>query len=123
MSDKPENQRDFTGRRLLVNLLRALHLVGVAGIGAAVLSVLPRAETVIYASLLIVSGIGIAALDRWGDSAYFSQLNGQTVVFKVALLIGAAWLSGIGTVLFLAVLVGSALMTHAPRWLRHYKLF
>ena len=123
MSDSPGKHRDFNGRRLLVNLLRALHLVGVVGIGGAVLSVIPPAETAIYGGLLVASGVGMLALDGWADPAYFSQLNGQAIILKVVLLSGAAWLSGIGAALFWAVLVGSVLISHAPRWLRHRKLF
>lgn len=119
-------RRDFAGRGLLINLLRALHLIGVVGIGAAVLGASVGMATTWYATLLIASGLGIAALDRWSDSTYFRQLNGQLVLLKLASLVVVAWLAGFGTIFeawFWLVLVASAMMTHAPGWLRHRKLF
>ncbi|MFA7270829.1 MAG: hypothetical protein WC073_15950 [Sterolibacterium sp.] len=127
--------RDFAGRGLLINLLRALHLVGVVGIGATVLvpAIAPGVPgnpgdstptgTPYYAWLLIATGMAIIGLDRWANTAYFRQINGQWILFKLLVLCLVGWLAGIGAVLFLAVLVCSVLMTHAPRWLRHRKLF
>ncbi len=118
-----ENRRDFFGRVVLINLLRALHLVGVVGLGAAALGVRPVSETTAFAGILMASGILIAALDRWVNPDYFLQLNGLTVLLKVLLLAGVAMLAGFDAVLFWAVLVGSVLMAHAPRALRHRKMF
>lgn len=123
---EPENRRDFAGRGPLINLLRALHLVGVVGTGAAVLGALAGTATMWYVGLLIFSGIGIATLDRWADPAYFRQLNGQLVLLKLLSLGVVGWLAGFGStfaVWFWLVLVASALMTHAPGWLRHRKLW
>ena len=117
------NRRDFAGRGLLINLLRAVHLVGVVGTGAIVLGVPAGVATTWYAGLLIASGVGIAALDRWADPAYFRQLNGQLVMLKLVSLFGVAWLAGFNAPYFWLVLAASAMMTHAPGWLRHRKLF
>ena len=115
--------RDFVGRGLLINLLRALHLVGVIGLGAAVLGVRPATETAAYVGVLVGAGIAIAALDRWANPAYFSQANGLAVLFKVLLLGAVAMLAGFDGILFWTVLVGSVLIAHAPRRVRHRKLF
>lgn len=120
--DDAENRRDFFGRALLINLLRALHLVGVVGLGAAALGVRPVSETTVYVGILVASGVFIAALDRWANSAYFFQLSGLAVLLKVLLLAGVGMLAGFNAVLFWALLVGSVLMAHAPRWLRHRKI-
>lgn len=124
MSDagEPENRRDFFGRSLLINLLRALHLVGVVGLGAAALGIRPVSETAAFVGILIASGVLIAALDRWANPAYFFQLNGLAVLLKVLLLAGVGMLAGFNALLFWAVLVGSVLVAHAPRRLRHRKV-
>lgn len=122
-TDDTPLRRDFVGRGVLINLLRALHLVGVVGMGAAVLGVRPASEMATYVYLLIAAGTAIAALDRWANPAYFLQVNGLAVLFKVLLLAAAVSLAGFGAALFWAVLVGSVLMAHAPRRLRHRKLF
>lgn len=121
--DDAENRRDFYGRSLLINLSRALHLVGVIGLGAAALGVRTVSETTAYVGVLVASGVLIAALDRWANPAYFCQLSGLAVVLKVLLLAGVGMLAGFNAMLFWALLVGSVLMAHAPRWLRHRKLF
>ena len=125
MSDagNEEEHRDFFGRSLLINLLRALHLVGVVGLGVAALGVRPVSEMAVFAGILAASGVFIAALDRWANSAYFFQLNGLAVLLKVLLLAAVAMLAGFSAVLFWGVLVGSVLMAHAPRRLRHRKIF
>ena len=117
------NRRDFSGRGLLINLLRALHLVGMVGLGAAALGVRPVSETTVFVGILMASGVFIAALDRWADPAYFFQLNGLAVLVKVLLLAGVGMLAGFNAVLFWAVLVGSVLVAHAPRRLRHRRIF
>ena len=118
-----QNHRDFPGRVLLINLLRALHLVGVVGLGAAALGVRPVAETTTFAGILMASGIFIAVLDRCSNPAYFSQMNGLVVLLKVLLLAGFWMLADFSAVLFWALLAGSVLMAHAPRWIRHRKIF
>ena len=121
--DDKEIHRDFFGRGVLINLLRALHLVGIIGLGAAMLGPRPASETAIYVGVLMGAGVAIAALDRWANPAYFSQVNGLAVLFKLLLLAGVGMLAGFTAALFWSVLVGSVLISHAPRLLRHRKLF
>lgn len=116
-------RRDFFGRRLLVNLLRAVHLIGVVGVGAAALGVRPVSETMAFVGVLMASGILIGALDRWTNPDYFFQMNGLAVLFKVVLLAAVGALVGFSAALFWVLLVGSVLISHAPRRLRHHKLF
>ena len=120
---RPGQLRDFPGRGLVITLLRAVHLVGVVGLGAAVVGMRPAAESVGYVAALMGAGIAMAALERWSYPAYFSQLNGLTVLLKVVLLAGTGMLAGFNAALFWAVLVGSVLVAHAPRGVRHRKLF
>ncbi|MBI5921676.1 MAG: hypothetical protein HY847_08470 [Betaproteobacteria bacterium] len=123
MSTDTNTRRDFAGRGLIINLLRAVHLVGVVGLGAAVLGAVTSPATAWYAALLVASGIGIAALDRWAEPAYFRQFNGQLVFLKLVLLILVGWWTGVDATLFWVLLVASALMTHAPGRVRHRQLF
>lgn len=121
-ADEAGVHRDFLGRGFLINLLRALHLVGVVGVGASLLSVRPASETASYAGILMLAGLLIVALDRWSNPAYFSQVNGLAVLFKLSLLAAIWMMVGLNAVLFWGVLVGSVLISHAPRTLRHRKL-
>ena len=120
---RPGQKRDFPGRGAVITLLRALHLAGVVGLGAAVLGMRPAAESLGYVALLMGAGIAIAGLERWSYPAYFVQLNGLTVLLKVLLLAGAGMLASSNEILFWFVLVGSVLVAHAPRGIRHRRLF
>jgi len=115
-------RRDFRGRIALITLLRALHMVGVVGCGAALLGVRPITETEAYAALLTASGASIVLLDLWANPEYFRQLSGLAIMLKLLLLAASIWLVGIQAAIFWAVLVGSVMFSHAPRRLRHYRL-
>lgn len=115
-------RRDFRGRVALITVMRALHMVGVVGCGAALLSVRPTAETEAYALLLTASGSSIVLLDLWANPEYFRQLSGLAIMLKLLLLAASIWLIGIQAAIFWVVLVGSVLLSHAPKRLRHYRL-
>lgn len=120
---RPGQRRDFPGRGAVITLLRALHLAGVVGLGAAVLGMRPAAESLVYVALLTGAGIAMAGLERWSYPAYFAQLNGLTVLLKVLLLAAAGILASFNEILFWLVLVVSVLVAHAPRGVRHRRLF
>jgi hypothetical protein len=111
--------RDFPGRRWLINGLRALHLVGVVGVGAGVLGGLPAPAWQGYAWLLGGSGIGILALDRWSNSAYLYQVNGLSILGKLAVLVLFLLVPESREAVFWVILLFSVLLTHAPGQLRH----
>jgi hypothetical protein len=116
-------RRDFPGRLLLLSLLRVAHLVGVVGSGAVLLGAKPLAGSEAYALVLVGSGLGIILLDRWTNPAYLRQVSGLGILLKVSLLSATVLLAGLVEPVFWAVLVGSVLLTHAPRRWRHRQLF
>jgi len=116
-------RRDFPGRVLLISLLRVLHVIGVVGSGAVLLGARPLAASNVYALVLVGSGMSIVLLDSWANPDYFRQISGLAILLKVLLLATTIWLVGLLTPVFWAVLVGSILISHAPRWLRHRQLF
>lgn len=116
-----EDFRDFRGRVVLIALLRIAHVVGVVGIGAAVLDRHPVAESG-FLPLLIVSGVAIAALDQWSNRTWLTQSSGLAVLLKV-LVLAALLLAGFfGEAAFWGLLLFSVAVAHAPgRW-RHRRL-
>lgn len=105
------------GRRLVLNVFRVGHLVGVVGTGAAVIGHVPPDHG--FLLLLVVSGIAMVGVDRWGNPAYFRQIHGLWTLLKVGsvlalgatgLLLGAA---------FWVVLAASVIVAHAPAKFRH----
>lgn len=123
MSARPLFRRDFAGRRLVVGLLRALHLSGVVGVGAFLLGATDVIGASAFAFLLVAGGLGIMALDRWSDPAYLRQVHGLVMLAKLLLLAGLVWFLGMSLPLFWSVLVLSVLVAHAPASIRHRKLF
>lgn len=117
------SRRDFAGRRLVVSLLRAMHLSGVVGIGAFLLGATDVVGASAFAFLLVAGGLGIMALDRWSDPAYLRQVNGLAMLFKLLLLAALVWYFGMSQPLFWSTLVLSVLVAHAPASIRHRKLF
>ena len=114
-------------RRWLGIALRTLHLVGVVWMGAAFVGA-PASQVAAggavagYAAALVVLGSGLALLlSEWVDRRIrLSELAGAVVLAKLA---AVAWmaLGGAGAQpLFWALLVLSAVSSHAPRELRHW---
>jgi hypothetical protein len=119
MTEDPR-RRDFAGRSLAINLLRAVHVVAMVGCGSGVLNDQPLAAWTGYAWALFGSGAAILLLDRWANPAYFRQLDGLAVLLKLVLLAGLTALAG-AVPAFWSVLVLSVLATHAPGRLRHWR--
>ncbi len=118
-TEENASRRDFPGRLLLLSLLRVAHMVGVVGSGAVLLGAKPLVGSEIYALVLVCSGMGIVLLDYWANPDYLRQISGLGIVCKVLLLATTIMLAGLVEPVFWAVLVGSVLLSHAPRWLRH----
>ncbi len=113
-------RRDFRGRRLMVNSLRAMHLVGAVGCGAGILAGLPGSAWASYAWVLIASGLGMMLLDGWSDPDYSRQLTTLVVLIKIAAF--AAMMRFMPSAMgFWLVLVVSAMISHAPSRLRHWR--
>ena len=116
-----DGQRDFPGRGLLINVLRVFHIAGLAGVSAVVLGSAGGTES--WGALMVVSGLGIVALDAWANPVYFRQAKGLGTLLKIALVILlVVWEAG-RMPLFWFVLAFSVALSHAPARLRHRQLF
>ncbi|MDP2132903.1 MAG: hypothetical protein Q8J99_04765 [Sulfuritalea sp.] len=116
-----DGHRDFRGRGLLINVLRVFHIAGLAGISAVVLAGAGGAAQ--WGGLMLVSGLGIVALDAWANPAYFRQAKGVGTLLKIAMVVLLAiWEAG-RLPLFWFVLAFSVALSHAPGRIRHRRLF
>ncbi|MCX7156877.1 MAG: hypothetical protein NTW45_10615 [Rhodocyclales bacterium] len=122
MRDREDDgHRDFPGRGLLINVLRVFHIAGLAGISAVVLAGMSGAAN--WGALMLISGLGIVALDAWANPLYFRQAKGLGTLLKLALVVLlVVWEPG-RLPLFWFVLVFSVALSHAPGRLRHRQLF
>ncbi len=115
--------RDFGGRRLLLSLLRVLHIIGLAGLSAALLGDGVRFNAAVWGPLMAGSGLAIVMLDRWSDPAYFHQVKGLVALLKLALVVVLALVEPLRLPLFWGLLVFSVLMAHAPGSIRHRRVW
>jgi hypothetical protein len=116
-----DGHRDFPGRGLLINILRVFHIAGLAGISAVVLGGAGGAGQ--WGGMLLVSGLGIIALDAWANPVYFRQAKGLGTLLKIALVaLMVIWEPG-RLILFWSVLAFSVALSHAPGRIRHRQLF
>ena len=111
--------RDFPGKRWLVNLLRAAHLVGVVGIGAEVLAGLPGGHGFAFGLGALVSGLGMLALDAWSRPSYWREYVGLVMMCKLLLFGALLARPSERAALFWLALVLSVLFSHAPAGVRH----
>jgi hypothetical protein len=119
MKGKRDPGRDFPGKRWLVNLLRALHLVGVVGLGAGVLGDIPESRWIAFGLAALASGLAILALDAWSRAGYFREYVGLAMGGKLVLLgVLLAWPEQ-RSMLFWLILVFSVMFAHAPASVRH----
>lgn len=117
---KDDGHRDFPGRSLLINILRIFHIAGLAGVSAVVLA--GGNGAAIWGALMLISGLGIVALDAWANPDYFRQAKGLGTLLKIALVVLlVVWEEG-RLPLFWFVLAFSVALSHAPGRLRHRKL-
>ena len=116
-----DGHRDFPGRGLLINILRVFHIAGLAGISAVVLAGMSGAAH--WGALMLISGLGIVALDAWANPVYFRQAKGLGTLLKVLLvLLLVVWEPG-RLPLFWFLLAFSVALSHAPSRVRHRQLF
>ncbi len=113
-------RRDFRGRRLIVNLMRATHLVALAGFAAAVLAAGPNGWR--WGIMLLLSGALMMALDAWSEPAYLRQLQGVAMLLKLLMVAAMIlWQDG-QQALFWLLIAYSALLSHAPGRIRHWRV-
>lgn len=117
----PSKTRFFPGQRWINIFLRAMHLVGVAGISGGFLFGLDETLWQPWWWLTLISGVLLAALYLYNDGRWLLQLKGQVILLKIALLALALWLPSWQAELFILVIILSALIAHAPGPVRGYR--
>ncbi|MCM8596711.1 hypothetical protein [Accumulibacter sp.] len=114
--------RDFRARHWLIVGLRAVHLVGVVGVGSRLISSGPTETGDAFAGVLVGSGLAMIAIDLWTRPACIGEVTGLAMLAKLGLL---AWMAADDTsriALFRIILVFSALIAHVPARLRHRRV-
>ncbi|MEE9357384.1 hypothetical protein [Candidatus Vondammii sp. HM_W22] len=119
----PEQSRSFPGQRWTNILLRTLHLIGLAGVGGVFFYPVADNSWMPYFYLAMASGIGLMAISIWSNGVWLVQLRGQSILLKVFLLTLIPPFPEAKIPLFLAVIIISGLIAHAPGNIRYYSLY
>lgn len=117
----PGQARYFPGQRWFNILLRAAHLIGVAGIGGGFLFGMEQALWRPWWWLTVVTGVLLTLLYLYSDGRWLLQLKGQAILLKLGLLALAFALPPWRAELFVLVILLSALIAHAPGAVRGYR--
>ncbi len=106
-------------RRWLGIALRSAHLAAVALLAAQLLGAGGAARWGAWATL--ATGLGMLASELADRRIHLGEVAGATVLLKLALVGAMALWPGAAPSLFWAVLVLSAVISHAPKGLRHWR--
>jgi hypothetical protein len=100
-------------------VLRSAHLGGLVLLGAALLGapLEPRSG----AAVTLASGLALFAAELADTRIRLGELAGLVVLLKLAAVGWMAWQPTVAPVLFWLVLAVSAVVSHAPRPLRHWR--
>jgi hypothetical protein len=113
-------RRNVPGGRWLSVALRAAHLLGVVWLGAAVHGAPLAAQGVgIY---VLVTGLALFVLDLFTYPHHLKEAAGLAVFVKLALVVGIVASEPARLPLFWAVVLWSAIFSHAPANFRHKRL-
>ena len=103
--------------------LRTLHLLAVAGVGGGVLFGLDRGLWVDYWWLALVSGGLLMFIDIVSNPVWVVQVRGIVIFAKLLLLIFLGHAPALDRWLLIAVILMSAIISHAPGSLRYYSIY
>jgi len=103
-------------------VMRALHLVAVVMLGAALLGARPPISAPWVGSTLLVTGALMFALEQWKTPDHVFQLAGAGQLFKLALVGWMMFDLSRAVALFWLIVVWSAVFAHAPAGFRHTHL-
>ena len=124
----PSQAREFRGQRWVNVGLRCAHLLGVAGIGGGFLFDLHPQAWASYWHLTLASGVALSLIYIWSTAIWLCEIKGLAIIFKNILLAVAIAVPAARGELFIAIVVISGLVAHAParvrsrRWLRWPKV-
>lgn len=103
-------------------VIRSLHLIGIAGVGAAFLFQLPEAQWLPYMVLILLSGSAMMLLEIWSNGIWLIQLRGLSTLLKL-LILSTTFIVGLQPYILVAVILISGTMSHAPGKVRYYSVF
>ncbi len=119
MTTMPGDDKPAVWRRWIGIVLRTAHLAGVTWLGAALLGA--PLSTAAAATFTALSGAALLTVERFDGRILLGDLSGWVSLAKLAVVAWMAIDPARAPAVFWVVLVVSALSSHAPRGLRHWR--
>lgn len=119
----PRRFRDLPHRRLILNLLRAAHIVCFSLLIGGLYFELPVEQWRPWLIGAVLSGLGLFAVDLYGSFAALFEVRGVSVLLKLGMLALLPMLQGdarIGGLIF--IIFFSSMISHSGRRFRHHSL-
>ena len=112
---------NFAGRRWLSITLRSLHLVGIVLAAIAIFGSSP-CQLAAFASVF-VTGLGLFGIELWSNRQHWKELAGAFILLKLLLVLAMILMPSYAAGLFWFLLISSSLISHAPKSIRHKRVF
>lgn len=103
--------------------LRTLHIIAMAGVGGGILFGLEQSLWLHYWWLSIFSGVLLVLFDVLPNPVWLIQVRGLSVYIKLVLLVCLWKFPAWDIAILLAIIVLSAVISHAPSKLRYYSIY
>jgi hypothetical protein len=119
----PKTFRSLPHRRLLLNVLRSIHILCFSVVLGGLYFNKSSEELALWATGTVLSGVSLFLVDLYGSGVVLFEIRGVSVMIKILLLIIALQLPTQAQFnLLVVVIVFSSFVSHSPRWLRHKNL-
>ncbi len=117
----PENFRGFKHRRVVLNVLRAAHILCLSILVGGFFFEQPEPMLKPWLVGTLVSGLGLFAIDLYGSCIALFEVRGISVLVKLGVLALLPLLERESQlVFFIALIIFSSLVSHGTRRLRHW---
>jgi len=108
---------NFKGKRWLKISLRSIHLVGIAGVFAAILT---GEDLYVYWTIATLSGLGLLALEALSNLIWFIQVRALVMYIKFSLLAALFFYPHFAWHIMVAIIFLSGIISHAPSSVRYF---
>lgn len=123
MADKELSEKRFWIQRISKTALRAVHLLGICGVGGGVLLGVAKPEWQDFWLMAMLSGSALMGWEIVRDWRWLIQLKGVLTLLKLLLLSLFIPFPDHKAEIFVAILLLSVLVSHGPAGLRHYSIW
>lgn len=116
----PKTFREMPHRRLILNLLRSLHILCFCILVGGIYFHQSNEILVIWVSGAVISGFAMFLIDLYGSCIALFEVRGVSVIIKILLLACVPLLGNNSQMLLLiVVIIFSSFVSHSTRRMRH----